>query len=88
VQGPVVRVLANRGTNLVLKAEIETCMRLLGAKTVADLGPKSVSNRFAVWHVKEGTNTKFQINSRVVERDIYDGEAGLDRSGLWEKSKL
>ncbi|KAJ6783261.1 hypothetical protein PWT90_09772 [Aphanocladium album] len=28
------------------------------------------------------------INTRRVERDIYDGEAGLDRQGLWTKSKL
>ncbi|KAH7375960.1 FMN-dependent dehydrogenase [Plectosphaerella cucumerina] len=53
----------------ILKAETETCMRLLGAKTVADLGP-----RF--------------INSRAVEHDIYDGESGLDKQGLWTKAKL
>ncbi|RNJ52455.1 hypothetical protein D7B24_003664 [Verticillium nonalfalfae] len=53
----------------ILQAEMETCMRLLGAKTVAELGP-----RF--------------INSRMVERDIYDGEPGLDKGGLWTKSKL
>ena len=29
-----------------------------------------------------------QINSRMVERDIYDGDPGLDRSGLWTKAKL
>lgn len=32
-----------------------------------------------------------QINTRVVERDIYDGESGLDRQGLWSslaRSKL
>ncbi|KAI9903074.1 hypothetical protein N3K66_002426 [Trichothecium roseum] len=28
------------------------------------------------------------INSRKVERDIYDGEPGLDKRGLWEKAKL
>ncbi|KAM0276112.1 hypothetical protein ACHAQH_007086 [Verticillium albo-atrum] len=53
----------------ILQSEMETCMRLLGARTVADLGP-----RF--------------INSRMVERDIYDGEPGLDKGGLWTKSKL
>lgn len=31
---------------------------------------------------------RLQINTRVVERDIYDGEAGLDRAGLWTKSRL
>ncbi|KAK3938060.1 FMN-dependent dehydrogenase [Diplogelasinospora grovesii] len=48
----------------ILQAEILTCMKLLGAKTVADLGPRL-------------------INSRMVERDIYDGDAGLDKVGLW-----
>ncbi|KAK0730854.1 FMN-dependent dehydrogenase-domain-containing protein [Lasiosphaeris hirsuta] len=48
----------------ILQGEIETCMKLLGAKTISELGP-----RF--------------INSRVVERDIFGGDAGLDRSGLW-----
>jgi hypothetical protein len=28
-----------------------------------------------------------QINTRAVERDIFDGEAGLDRSGLWTSSR-
>ncbi|EGX91753.1 L-lactate ferricytochrome c oxidoreductase [Cordyceps militaris CM01] len=28
------------------------------------------------------------LNTRRVERDIYDGEPGLDRQGLWTKSKL
>ena len=30
-----------------------------------------------------------QINTRIVERDIYDGDSGLDKSGLWTaKAKL
>jgi hypothetical protein len=29
-----------------------------------------------------------QINTRRVERDIYDGDPGLDKRGLWERSKL
>ncbi|KAK3392922.1 FMN-dependent dehydrogenase-domain-containing protein [Podospora didyma] len=54
----------------ILQGEIETCLKLLGVKTVAELGP-----RF--------------INTRMVERDIYDGGAGLDKSGLWTpQSKL
>ncbi|RDL36693.1 Uncharacterized protein BP5553_06045 [Venustampulla echinocandica] len=28
------------------------------------------------------------INSRAVERDIYDGEAGLEKLGLWVKARL
>ncbi|KAL1855674.1 hypothetical protein Daus18300_011055 [Diaporthe australafricana] len=51
----------------ILQAEMETCMRLLGAKSIDELGP-----RF--------------INARAVERDIYDGEPGLDKNGLWEKA--
>ncbi|KAL1836459.1 hypothetical protein VTJ49DRAFT_5134 [Mycothermus thermophilus] len=56
----------------ILQGEIETCMKMLGARSLSELGP-----RF--------------INTRAVERDIFDGDSGLDRSGLWEppsKSKL
>lgn len=28
----------------------------------------------------------FQVNARMVERDIYDGEANLDKNSLWEKA--
>lgn len=41
---------------LVLKAETETCMRLLGVERVEQLGMQ-------------------YINTRAVERDIYDGPA-------------
>lgn len=35
------------------------------------------------------TDEILQINTRMVERDIYDGDAGLDTDGLWaKKSKL
>ncbi|KAL2024209.1 hypothetical protein VTK56DRAFT_9365 [Thermocarpiscus australiensis] len=54
----------------ILQGEIETCMKLLGAKDLSELGP-----RF--------------INTRMVERDIFDGDAGIDRSGLWtSRAKL
>ncbi|KAI2613884.1 FMN-dependent dehydrogenase-domain-containing protein [Hypoxylon fragiforme] len=55
----------------ILKAETETCMRLLGVEKVSELGPR-------------------HINSRKVERDIFDGGAGLENFGLWDKvrSKL
>ncbi|KAL2212441.1 FMN-dependent dehydrogenase [Sarocladium strictum] len=53
----------------ILTAEMATCMRLLGAKNISELGPKF-------------------INTRRVERDIYDGEPGLDKRGLWERAKL
>lgn len=54
---------------LVLKAEMETCMRLLGVEKVSELGPK-------------------HVNARVVERDLYDGQAGLEKLGLWVKANL
>lgn len=50
----------------ILKAETETCMRLLGAETVNQLGPQFV-------------------NTRSVERDIYDGPDNLPRPSLWAK---
>jgi len=53
----------------ILKAETETCMRLLGVEKVSELGPK-------------------HINSRAVERDVYDGHAGLENNGLWVKARL
>ncbi|KAG6008975.1 hypothetical protein E4U21_003527 [Claviceps maximensis] len=54
----------------ILQAETATCMRLLGVKTIAELGP----------HL---------INTRRVERDIYNGDAGLyPEGGLWRGSKL
>ncbi|KAA8576887.1 hypothetical protein EYC84_006927 [Monilinia fructicola] len=53
----------------ILKAEMETCMRLLGVEKISELGPK-------------------HVNARAVERDLYDGDAGLDKLGLWVKSNL
>ncbi|EAQ89381.1 hypothetical protein CHGG_06000 [Chaetomium globosum CBS 148.51] len=52
----------------ILQGEIETCMKMMGAKDLSELG-----SRF--------------INTRAVERDIFDGDAGLDRSGLWTSSR-
>lgn len=53
----------------ILKAEMETCMRLLGAPDIKSLGPQ-------------------HINTRMVERDIYDGDSNLE-NGLWApKAKL
>ncbi|KAL2262306.1 hypothetical protein VTK26DRAFT_1810 [Humicola hyalothermophila] len=54
----------------ILHDEIETCMKMLGAKDLSELGPRFV-------------------NTRMVERDIFDGGAGLDRSSLWtSRAKL
>ncbi|KAK4247403.1 cytochrome b5-like protein [Corynascus novoguineensis] len=52
----------------ILQGEILTCMKMMGAKDISELGP-----RF--------------INTRMVERDIFDGDAGLDRSGLWTSGR-
>lgn len=51
----------------ILKAEMETCMRLLGVEKLKELGPR-------------------YVNARAVERDIFDGEAGVERT-LLEKLK-
>lgn len=55
----------------ILKAEVETTMRLLGCEKVGDLG-------------------SHHVNTRAVERDIFDGVStpGLEKLGLWFKSKL
>ena len=67
-------------------------MRLLGAKTVTDLGPHFVSAPLPssgppMPPSEDANRLCSQINSRAVERDIYDGPAGLDRSGLWTNVK-
>ena len=72
---------------LVLKAETETCMRLLGVEKVSELGPKHVSHSPPTFILID-TLTHCQINSRAVERDIYDGHAGLEKLGLWVKANL
>lgn len=52
----------------ILKAETETCMRLLGVEKIEELGMQ-------------------YINTRSVERDIYDGPAGLERPTMWAKAR-
>ncbi|KAF2640906.1 L-lactate dehydrogenase [Massarina eburnea CBS 473.64] len=47
----------------ILKAETETCMRLLGVERIDQLGLQ-------------------HINTRALERDIYDGPASLERPSL------
>ena len=66
----------------VLQDEMVTCMKLLGAKEVSELGPRFVSASFPLRFVAL-TCGRTQINSRMVERDIFDGGAGLDKAGLW-----
>jgi isopentenyl diphosphate isomerase/L-lactate dehydrogenase-like FMN-dependent dehydrogenase len=53
----------------ILKAEVETAMRLLGCETVDQLKPH-------------------HVNARAVERDVYDGAAGLEKLEMWVRSKL
>lgn len=53
----------------ILKAEVETAMRLLGCETVDQLNAR-------------------HVNARAVERDVYDGAAGLEKLEMWVRSKL
>lgn len=53
---------------------------------VSELGPRHVSLPSAFLQLLCLTNV--QINSRAVERDIYDGDAGLQKLGLWVKAHL
>ncbi|OAA64338.1 mitochondrial fmn-dependent dehydrogenase [Niveomyces insectorum RCEF 264] len=53
----------------ILSAEINTCMKLLGAKTVSDLNPR-------------------MVNTRMVERDIFDGGSGLGEMLIPVKAKI
>ena len=72
-------------------------MRLLGVEKVSDLGPRHVSETIYTPHPPSPRLctaaprfvilTNPQINSRMVERDIFDGGSGLDTFGLWEKVK-
>jgi hypothetical protein len=72
---------------LVLKAETETCMKLLGVEKVSELGPKHVCHSLPTFILIHAL-TYYQVNSRAVERDIYDGHAGLEKLGLWVKANL
>jgi hypothetical protein len=71
-----------------LKAETETCMRLLGVETVSELGPKHVSRQMLFCSCGHSADSCEKINSRAVERDIYNGHAGLEKLGLWAKANL
>lgn len=77
-------------------------MRLLGAETVEELGPKHVSifstssppstQSFSAhippsdFEAKQHALSK--VNTRMLERDIYDGPAGLEKLNMWVQSKL
>jgi hypothetical protein len=87
----------NADTLVVLQGEIDTCMKLLGAKTVSDLGPRFVRHFLSQLFVQELDGVVSypklthgdQVNTRMLERDIFDGDAGLDKSGLWtSRAKL
>lgn len=53
----------------ILKAEVETAMRLLGVETVDQLGPQ-------------------HVNTRALERDIFEEAGNLDKLEAWIKAKL
>lgn len=69
----------------ILEAEMKTCMRLLGVERVDQLSMKHVS---CFEFSKPSMLTLPRINARVVEREIYDGDAGLEKFGLWVKAHL
>jgi hypothetical protein len=66
-------------------------MKMMGAKDLSELGPRFVSIHsdpvMCLPSVLPLTSLTPQINTRMVERDIFDGDAGLDRSGLWTSSR-
>lgn len=66
-------------TFVVLADETKTCMQLLGVEKVSDLGPEYVSHPFHSCRMKMVTDT-LQINSRIVEQQIYDGPSGLAKA--------
>jgi isopentenyl diphosphate isomerase/L-lactate dehydrogenase-like FMN-dependent dehydrogenase len=72
--------------DVVLQGEIETCMRLLGVEKVEDLCPQHVSNPFDITISLENNRTK--INSRVLEREIFDGISNQKPLALVVEPKL
>lgn len=73
----------------ILKAETETAMRLLGVERVDQLGMQHVSvDRPPYWGSMTGADEREQVNARAVERDVFDGPAGLEKLGLWVQAKL
>jgi len=72
----------------VYKEEIETCMRLLGVEKFSELGLKHVSlTKLSVSDIIMLIYMP-QVNARALERDIYDGPAGLEKLTMWVQSKL
>ena len=78
----------------ILKAEVETAMRLLAVERVDQLGPQHVSLSFSGHDDRDFLSSRFadfalqQVNTRAVERDIYDGPTGFSKVGMWVSSKL
>ena len=73
----------------ILKGEVETCMRLLGVERVDQLGLKHVSCIAQCPSFLPFTdNQTCQINTRALDRDIYDGPDGLGKMTLWVQPKL
>lgn len=73
----------------ILKAEIDTAVRLCGATRISELGKHHVSSLIDI--IEHGyllANSSSQVNTRAAERDIYDGPLGFSKMGLWLRSKL
>lgn len=71
----------------VLSDETASCMRLLGAQRVEDLGPQYVRIIYSFFSPVR-TDSNEQINTRIVEQQIFDGPSGLDTTPSVLKSKL
>jgi hypothetical protein len=63
-------------------------MRLLGAKSIAELGPQHVCSSMYSNLLLLLLTQRAQINTRIVEQEIYDGKPNLGSVGLWSKAKL
>lgn len=54
-------------------------MQLLGVEKISDLGPEYVSFSVHTTLLEQGADN-LQINSRIVEQQIYDGPSGLAKA--------
>jgi hypothetical protein len=55
-------------------------MQLLGVEKVSDLGPEYVSFSIHITSRMSMVADNLQINSRIVEQQIYDGPSGLAKA--------
>ena len=76
-------------TILVLQSELKTAMRLLGAQMVQDLGPTLVCHDIIAFsECNDHAYQTRQVNTRIIEQQLYDGPPGLEKFEMWVSSKL